>query len=390
MTAHTCTWSTPLRAASTATNILRDLKLALARAREYGATVGVNSDIAAVEPLPERRQREVRPRAQYVSLQQTKAVAGVMPPIGQIVLWMDRLLGLRISEGYGPRVRDLSTDENGRAWLSIASQGGNRSLERDPNTGLLLPQDHKSTAKSAASVRTIPLPHELARMLSDAVTIYHTDAETGAILEDNRLVPGLRDENSSGQAAYRSWLAQAQDTVGVDFLPHTLRKALVTDLKDAGMERRLAHFYTGHELEGTVHDTVYDLGPGRQLVHIAESLDRLLAEALGDSRLISPTTTKHTWWHGSRRWQQRLWIEEQLTHQGWRAQRAGLPEPRSFGAHSLRAGFVTEALGAGGLSIAQVQEVTDHKSTQILLEYYRKANLRKDNPAAKVAESLNL
>ena len=73
-------------AASTATNILRDLKLALARAREHGATVGVNSDIAALEPLPERRQREVRPRPQYVSLQQTKTVAGVMPPIGQIVL----------------------------------------------------------------------------------------------------------------------------------------------------------------------------------------------------------------------------------------------------------------------------------------------------------------
>lgn len=188
---------------------------------------------------------------------------------------------------------------------------------------MLLPQDHKSTAKSAASVRTIPLPHELARMLSDAVTIYHTDADTGAILEDNRLVPGLRDENSSGQAAYRTWLAQAQDTVGVDFLPHTLRKALVTDLKDAGLERRLAHFYTGHELEGTVHDTVYDLGPGRQLVHIAEALDRLLADALGDSQLISPTSTKHTWGHGSRRWRQRLWIEEQLTHQGWRASTSG-------------------------------------------------------------------
>lgn len=326
-------------AASTAKNILRDLKLALGRARQHGATIGVDSDIAALEPLPERRQRDTRPKPQYVSLQQTRAVASVLPPIGQVVLWMERLLGLRISEGYGPRVRDLSTDENGRAWLSIASQGGNRSLERDPDTGLLLPQDHKSSAKSAASVRTIPLPQELARMLNDAVAIYHTDADTGIVLEDNRLVPGLRDENSSGQAAYRNWLARAQRTVGVDFLPHTLRKALVTDLKDAGIERRLAHFYTGHELEGTVHDTVYDLGPGRQLVRIAEILDQQLAHLLGDSRMISPSASRHSWGHGSRRWRQRLWVEEQLSQYGWR------PAANEARGRELTAEQVAERIG---------------------------------------------
>lgn len=72
------------------------------------------------------------------------------------------------------------------------------------------------------------------------------------------------------------------------------------------------------------------------------------------------------------------------------ARRAGLAEPEAYGAHSLRAGFVTEGLSRGGLSVAQVQEVTGHKSAQVLLQYYRKANLRRDNPATKVAESLNL
>lgn len=72
------------------------------------------------------------------------------------------------------------------------------------------------------------------------------------------------------------------------------------------------------------------------------------------------------------------------------AKRAGLANPEAYGAHSLRAGFVTESLGPGRLSVAQVQEVTGHKSAQVLLQYYRKANLRRDNPAAKVAESLNL
>src|SRR5699024_5784901 len=125
-------------AASTAKNVLRDLKLSFTRARDHGADLSLSVDLTVVEPLPDKRQRDNRAKPEYVSLQQTRTVAGELPLIGQVVLWMGRLLGLRISEVYGPRVKDLTTDEHGRAWLTVASQGGTRSLERDPQTGLLV------------------------------------------------------------------------------------------------------------------------------------------------------------------------------------------------------------------------------------------------------------
>lgn len=55
-----------------------------------------------------------------------------------------------------------------------------------------------------------------------------------------------------------------------------------------------------------------------------------------------------------------------------------------FGAHSLRAGFVTEALRDDKLSVAEVQQVTDHKSVDVLMRYSREVNAAKNNPAAKL------
>jgi len=52
-----------------------------------------------------------------------------------------------------------------------------------------------------------------------------------------------------------------------------------------------------------------------------------------------------------------------------------------FGAHSLRAGFVTSA-AEGGASIFKMAEVSRHKSTDVLAGYVRSANLFKDHAGA--------
>jgi site-specific recombinase XerD len=49
-----------------------------------------------------------------------------------------------------------------------------------------------------------------------------------------------------------------------------------------------------------------------------------------------------------------------------------------FGGHSLRAGFITEG-AAQGATIFKLQEVSRHKSVQVLSDYVRNAELFKDH-----------
>lgn len=53
-------------------------------------------------------------------------------------------------------------------------------------------------------------------------------------------------------------------------------------------------------------------------------------------------------------------------------------DPTLFGGHSLRAGFITEG-AAQGATIFKLQEVSRHKSVQVLSEYVRNADLFKDH-----------
>lgn len=64
-------------------------------------------------------------------------------------------------------------------------------------------------------------------------------------------------------------------------------------------------------------------------------------------------------------------------------EKAGL-DPTQYGAHSLRAGFVTEALTDNKLTIAEVQEVTHHKKVDVLMTYHRRINAQSSNPTKKL------
>lgn len=59
-------------------------------------------------------------------------------------------------------------------------------------------------------------------------------------------------------------------------------------------------------------------------------------------------------------------------------------QPNPFGAHSLRSGFVTEALRGDKLSIAEVQDVTDHVDVGVLMDYRREVNAPTSNPARRM------
>jgi integrase len=59
-----------------------------------------------------------------------------------------------------------------------------------------------------------------------------------------------------------------------------------------------------------------------------------------------------------------------------------------YGAHSLRIGFVTEALRDDKLTIPEVQDVTKHKSVDVLIGYRREVNAAKNNPSRKLINLL--
>ena len=55
-----------------------------------------------------------------------------------------------------------------------------------------------------------------------------------------------------------------------------------------------------------------------------------------------------------------------------------------YGAHSLRAGFVTEALRGDKLSIPEVADITGHKDPRTLMSYRREVNQAHSNPVSKL------
>ncbi|MEZ5184974.1 MAG: tyrosine-type recombinase/integrase [Candidatus Nanopelagicales bacterium] len=68
---------------------------------------------------------------------------------------------------------------------------------------------------------------------------------------------------------------------------------------------------------------------------------------------------------------------------------AGLPVPpgeSGYGAHSLRAGFITTALRDDALSIPEVSDVSGHRDPRILMRYRREVNAPRDNPARKLLD----
>jgi integrase len=55
-----------------------------------------------------------------------------------------------------------------------------------------------------------------------------------------------------------------------------------------------------------------------------------------------------------------------------------------FAAHSLRAGFITSAAATKGISEADIQRVSGHRSVAILRGYVRRANVLDDAPLVAI------
>ncbi len=153
--------------------------------------------------------------------------------------WLLRVLGLRVSEGYGIHVRDVY-DDGDYGVIRIFRQGGRNFTVLD-EFGDEERVPSKKGLKTAGSDRYLIAPPQVMVLIRFIIETFHTDPVTGEADPDARLIPALSRPNRAGQSAFRPALASAAAKAGIDLgddqeaallpMPKDLRAGALTDLQ---------------------------------------------------------------------------------------------------------------------------------------------------------------
>lgn len=254
-----------------------------------GLTIPRIDDAALMRPRREERD--------CVPMTEVAVIAGRLHIVYQLVLWLLRVCGLRISEAYGIRVGDVLNfgGEGRHGVIAVERQGGRAFLVYDEN-GDVVTTTEKDTLKTEGSVRVLVVPRPLMTLIRLVIEVFHTDPITGRVDLDARLVPGLRDPRSGGQAGFRSALTKALGAAAEDgdieslFRPHDLRAGLITDLSTTQVNEIVRRQYVGH-LPGTDVHSGY-IRRSRDLSKfeaLADEIERSILATVGT--LIIPTSS---------------------------------------------------------------------------------------------------
>jgi hypothetical protein len=311
---------------STAGNKLGVLKMILefAAARGIPLTGDPMAGIFAVAPEDVRTPDDELP---HVPLDQFRTFAVHMPVVQQLAMWLERILGVRIGEGFGPHVGDvvdLGGDRGG--YIVLDRQGGKPFLIIVDGERVVA--DEKERLKTRKSHRVIALPRQVMVMLRVVIAVFHTDPDTGEVDMTARLIPGLQQANRSGQSAHRGALRAAVANASFNtevygaITPKRLRACLVSDLERLGVSGPMARRYVGHIAGDDVHARYYLLDPAAvpeamaEWRPVTEMIERLIDDELGGTLLV-PTTVRQTFGtkHPLRARQQ--YIDATLAAHGW-------------------------------------------------------------------------
>ena len=249
----------------------------------------------------DRRRPDRGGQPRPLTLPECARLASHLHPVHQLALWLQRIMGLRISEAFGVRVSDV-VDLGGTGLLAVQGQGGRSFSVRDDH-GQVVAVPYKQTTKTAAGSRVLVVPGQLMDLVRVAIDAFHTDPDTGQVDAAARLVPGLQTPDRSGQHAYRHAFAEAAtaeqlsgDHLGFAVSTHLLRKSCATDLAwAAGIEDAVRRRFMGHRAGDDVFGRIYtldhpDVAPLRK---VAEILDHNIAMTIGT--LMVPTI-RHAQW----------------------------------------------------------------------------------------------
>lgn len=295
-------------------------------ARDHGVAVPQDRESLQMH----RTDRPVRPDRRPVALSRCVEIAGQLHVVHQLALWLMRVLGLRIGEAYGLRVRDiLDHGPELPGAITVRSQGG-RTYRNRAADGTTVTSDHVEGLKNENSRRVLVVPPTLMKLVRVVIAVFHTDAG-GNVRTDARLIPGLRKRDAGGQAALRTALAAAAARARVDCgadedaldevfscTPHDMRRTVLSDLDRLGAKDSHIQRLAGH-VPGTAvlhrHYLLDDpkLRPARE---IADLVERELCADL-PAGLMVPTLVRCT-----TGWQRELAVDAtridvELVERGW-------------------------------------------------------------------------
>ena len=266
-----------------------------------------------------------------LSVPEVARVAVHLHVVHQLVLWLMRLLGLRISEAFGPRVGDL-VDLGDVGLLFVERQGGRAFVTRT-RTGAETTYS-KQTLKRAASFRVIVVPSTLMDAIRVVVEAFHTDPDSGVVDLEARLVPWIVKEGR-GQSAFRAALDAALaregfdlDTCGFEVTSHDLRKSLATDLAwNAELDELAKRRVMGHKAGDDVFARIYTLDHPTlaPLAAVASAVEASVAEAV--PTLMVPTERAVRWSADNPLRARALHVEAVLAEAGWLAYSGGGANP---------------------------------------------------------------
>lgn len=273
----------------------RQIEKYLVAQRILDRAVSDGVGIPRIDDAALRRPRRVE--RDCVPMADVSAIAARLHIVYQLVLWLLRVCGLRISEAYGIRVGDILDHggEDRHGVIAVERQGGRAFLVYDEN-GDVVTTTEKDTLKTEGSVRVIVVPRALMALIQLVIAVFHTDPVTGRVDLAARLVPGLRQPHSGGQASFRSALTKALGAAAEDgdieslFRPHDLRAGLITDLTTAEVDEILRRQYVGHRPGSDVHAGY--IRRSRDLSKfeaVADEIERTIVVSVGT--LIIPTSS---------------------------------------------------------------------------------------------------
>jgi hypothetical protein len=279
-------------------------------------------DAPTPDPAAARTRRPTR-QPRPLSLPECARIAAHLQPVHQIAFWLQRIMGLRISEAFGLLIGDV-IELGDTALLAAQGQGGRTFNVRDDH-GVLVAVPYKQTMKTAAGSRMLVVPTKMLELIHLSIDAFHADPATGHIDPTDRLVPGIHEANRSGQQGYvhafeDATIAEGLATADLGFRvsSHLLRKSLATDLAwQEGIEDTVRRRFMGHRAGDDVFGRIYTLDHPEiaPLVKVASILDEKITASIGT--LLTPTTRRPHWGTHNPLRDRAEHITASLTNAGW-------------------------------------------------------------------------
>ena len=279
-----------------------------------------------VAPAPDPAHARTKPPScapRPLSMGECARIASHLHPVHQLALWLQRVMGLRISEAFGVLVDDV-IDYGDTGLLQVRGQGGRSFRVREPD-GEVATVWHTEQLKTAAAHRALVIPGRMLELLRVAIDAFHTDSDTGDARMEARLIPGLRATDRGGQLAFRQAFARAAGAEGLSssdlgfrVTPHLLRKSIATDIAwHAGIADTVRRRFMGHRAADDVYGRVYTLDHPElaPMADVAAAIDAMIEEAIGT--LLVPTAQRVHWAHTHPNWQRGEDMSRVVDAAGW-------------------------------------------------------------------------